>query len=211
MRYRLFSVVAALARSSAAQADAIISGTVTGTITGGFDGGPNGANDNQDLFGGGNLYGVTVNLFFSYDLTALSVAAMDGTNGSSSTVDATDQGYLDFANDGAVAESVTIGGTMYATNSSEGNPAAPAQSGLANCLTAQCITDQLNVEVAPSFTCARSDGPGDKRSILWNDRHPDWAAGQSDLASEFLCVGCQRSTNYRQWEQWRRIKYIRHD
>jgi hypothetical protein len=52
-------VVAILAVSGVAQAGTIISETLTGTITGGFDSGANGANDDADIFGGGNLYGAT--------------------------------------------------------------------------------------------------------------------------------------------------------
>jgi hypothetical protein len=88
----------------------IISETLTGTITGGFDSGANGANDDADIFGGGNLYGATATMSFSYDIDALNTAATNGTNGSQYVLlPGAYEYYRDFTDDGSVTFSVTIG------------------------------------------------------------------------------------------------------
>lgn len=95
--------LAALTFGGVARADVYISDTVNGSVTSGIDYlGYFGAPD-------ADLTGAAVSYTFSYDFTSLAAAAAAGTNGSVySNFLPFDQFYVDYANDAAETESVTI-------------------------------------------------------------------------------------------------------
>lgn len=105
----LSSALALLGTSSSAHAS-LISPSLVGTITAGYGGGLNGANDIANLFGGGNLSGATVILSFTYNTDLLDSAAASGIHGSLYRPEGSSgETYLDFASDGAVTVSATVG------------------------------------------------------------------------------------------------------
>jgi hypothetical protein len=123
MRLQLLAAITALSAVSitAAQADIIVSAALTGTtiVSGGYN--------NIDKLGvfssaGTDLTGSAIQVTFSYDVDLLNAAATNAINGSSYVLASDYEAWSDYANDGAVSQSVTIDGETY----SQANSSPPS-------------------------------------------------------------------------------------